>query len=130
MARPTSGPDLALQADGSENARDWARAVLATIAGDISVKAAAEGLQVTPQYFFRRRAEIIQAMVAAAEPRPAGRPRLLPDLAQISAVEQVEQQNRIADLALELEGSRIREELRLVLGSRLPQYQRDPKKNV
>ena len=130
MARPTSGPDLAFQADGSDSARDWARAVLATVAGEVSAKVAAEKLGVTPTYFFRRRAEIIQAMVAAAEPRPAGRPRLLPDLAQISAVEQVEQQNRIADLALELEGSRIREELRLVLGSRLPQYQRDPKKNV
>ena len=97
--------------DASEHARQRVRLVLGTIAGTTSVVDAALALHVSESAFHKIREQILQGALGAAEPKPIGRPRSTapPDVAAESA----EEQNR--RLRIELEASRIREEIALTM---------------
>jgi hypothetical protein len=125
MARPTSGSQLVNDLSGSEQARKWARLVLATIANEEAVVDAAKELGVSRQYFHERRTEILLAMVAAAEPKPVGRRKAVPSVEERTQQQLAALDQQLNDMAMELEGARLREELRVVFGNRLPKYGSD-----
>jgi hypothetical protein len=99
--------------DASEHARQRVRLVLGTIAGTTSIIDAALALGVSESAFHKIREQVLQGALGAAEPKPIGRPptAVVPSLD--AAAESVAQQNR--RLRIELEASRIREEIALTM---------------
>jgi hypothetical protein len=86
--------------------------VLETVAGRCRVQQACARLGIGAARFQQVRAELLQAALASQEPRPPGRPALAPAAAaaQLAAL-----QARVAELELELQAARAREEIALVL---------------
>jgi len=74
MARPNKGVMHVDAVKGTKESKRRARLILATIAGERSVKEACEELGISPSQFANLRTEAIQGLVSALEPRPAGRP--------------------------------------------------------
>jgi hypothetical protein len=89
------------------------RLVLATIAGTTSVIDAASALGISETAFHKIREAILQGALGAAEPKPIGRPpsTVVPGLDP--GAETAAEQNR--RLRIELEASRIREEIALTM---------------
>ncbi len=129
MARPPTGPSIVDSAAGSDAARQRARLILETIAGTTSVQDAADALGVSPQRFHDLRRDIITATVAACEPKRLGRPTATPAVPDAAARAAAEQARRISDLEVELEISRLREELIASgLGNRLARVKKKPRR--
>lgn len=106
------GPELAEQLEGSAEACQRMRVVLATIAGTCRVQEACEQLGICEQRFETLRAQAIRAGIAALEARPIGRPpKLLTEAqGQIARLEErvaeLEAQLAVAELASALTRSR------------------------
>lgn len=112
MSRRTTGPDLVNRFEASAHARHRVRLVLATIAGTTSIVDAADSLGISESAFHKIRETILQGALGAAEPKPIGRPpAAAPNLDP--AAESAQEQNR--RLRIELEASRIREEIALTM---------------
>jgi hypothetical protein len=108
--RRPAGPEIVEQLQGSAQARLRLRVVLETLAGRLRVQEACEQLGVGPVRFHEIRKAVLEAALAALEPRPAGRPPR--DDAAPALAGQVE------ELAVALEASRLREEVALILAPR------------
>jgi len=111
MSRPPLGPALIDRLSGSDAARLRARLVLETLSGAATVDDAAEQLGITPQRFHDLRTELLQATVAAAEPKPLGRPVKSPGVDDAIAAALAQQNQTINDLTVRLELANLREEL-------------------
>lgn len=108
MARPI---DIDALLDGLE-ASPEAKAVVGGIlktCGEMHLTAVAADLGVSPQYAHRKRREILQAALAAAEPKPLGRPPAPPPDPKDARIAELEQQVR--DLTVEREIGVLREQL-------------------
>jgi hypothetical protein len=95
---------------GSTAAKERLHVVLETLAGRCRVQEACARLQLSEPRFHQIRTQILQAGLDSLAARPAGRPRRpVPD-ERLQTLEAT-----VADLAIELQATRAREEIALVL---------------
>jgi hypothetical protein len=114
--RPVLGPALVDRLAGSERAKLIVRTMLETIAGERTIDSAAQVLDCNGAYIHALRERLLEATIAAAEPRkPGPKPQATP--APDDGIVFARHETRDAEVALELE--RCRSELALVLGPRL-----------
>ncbi len=110
--RKPAGPEIVEQLQGSAQARLRLRVVLETLAGRLRVQEACQRLGVGTVRFHTIRQAVLEAALAAVEPRPAGRPAqdAAPAPARLEALA-----GQVDELTAELEASRLREEVALLL---------------
>ena len=72
--RKPLGPALVEHLEGSDNAKERLELILATIAGQITVVAAAEQLGISEAMFYKLRNRVLQVCLEDLEPKPLGRP--------------------------------------------------------
>jgi hypothetical protein len=125
MGRPTLGPELVDRLDGSDQAKLATRTILATLAGRCTIDDASVALDCDRSYVHVLRYRMLEAMVAAAEPRSPGRPPL-PASDPVLSDRLFATEKRLKDAEIALEMERLRTEIVQVFGSRLAPK---PKKN-
>ena len=108
--RRPAGPEIVEQLPGSAQARLRLRVVLETLAGDLRVQQACQQLGIGPVRFHTLRQAVLEAALAALEPRPVGRPPRDDDAPA--------QPGQVEDMTAALEASRLREEVTLILAPR------------
>ncbi len=113
MPRPPKRSGHVDKLDVSDEARERLRAVLDTLAGDVSMPEAAERVGVKESRFYYIREYILQQAGKAAEKRTSGvkpKPRDPADVERIAALEA-----QLQELRIELEAARLRTELALTM---------------
>jgi predicted DNA-binding protein (UPF0251 family) len=122
MGRRPMGARLAEHVEGSDLAKSRLEVILQTIREEITIEEACAKLGVEQSRFFAMRSEALQAMASFLEPGRVGRPPKEPsELEQrMAALEK-----KFAEVAFELEISRVREEIAVTM----PHLLVDPKKN-
>lgn len=119
MARHADLPAIVARQDGSDAARARVAALLRLAAGDATVAETATALGISPQRLHELRERMIAGAVAAAEPRPPGRPRAEAAADPRDArIAELEAQN--SRLRFDLECAFLRTELAMAFGDRLP----------
>jgi hypothetical protein len=108
--RLPAGPEYVEKLRGPDEAKRRLEVILRTLAGDCRVAEACELLGVGESRFHTLRQTALQAALDGLVPRPAGRPAT-----PQQPPGEAEQQRRQAELRLELEAARLREEIALVL---------------
>lgn len=108
VGRKPLGPALVEHLDGSANAKERLELILATIAGQVSVVAAAERLGISEAMFYKLRTRVLQLSLANLEPKPIGRPAQRESEA---AAQSAELAQRVAELERELSAQTVRLEL-------------------
>jgi len=108
--RRPAGPEIVEQLHGSAQARQRLRVVLETLAGRLRLQDACQQLGIGPVRFHTLRQAVLEAALAALEPRPVGRPPRDDDAAALAGP--------VEDMAAALEASRLREEVALILTPR------------
>jgi len=113
--RKPRGPEIVRGLKGGEQERQRLEAILDTVAGRRGVTEAADGLQMTPQRLHMLREQALQAALDALAPQPLGRPPKSAgsDEERINALQRDNER-----LQRELEASKLREEIALVLPGR------------
>lgn len=107
--RPPSGAELVEGITrGSESARRRLGAILRTLSGDWTIEQAGRELGIGRSRFQAMRSRFLEEATALLEPRPPGPRRHVPSEAE-------REEDRVADLELELRAARVREELAAVL---------------
>src|SRR5262245_3572027 len=104
--RRPAGPEYVEQLHASGEAKQRLRAVLETLAGRLRVHEACAQLGIGPVRFHALRHSVLQAALAALEPRPAGRPAREAATSADDA--------RLEELATQLEAAQLREEVALI----------------
>jgi len=113
--RTPQGPEIVRGLEGEPQARQRLERILETVAGRLSVSAAAAHLGITPQRVHMLRELALQGAVDALAPQPLGRP----SKSAASEQEQIDALRRdIERLQRELAASKLREEIALVLPRR------------
>lgn len=110
--RLPSGPEFVMKLNGSLVARQRAKVLLETVAGNSRVMEACARLNICEQRFDQIRLEAFQALVNALEPQASGRPAKVLSAADIDVLNLKE---RIAELEAELKAALIRAELAVTL---------------
>ena len=110
--RTPSGPKLVDGMEGLESAKRRLKVILETLSGAMSIEEACEELGIGPAAFHKLRSRTMQEALESLAPRPMGRPvkEETPEQARIEELEQ-----EVAHLEMELEGSRLREEIALIM---------------
>jgi hypothetical protein len=108
--RKPAGPEYVERLSGSTAAKERLHVVLETLAGRCRVQEACARWQISEPRFHQLRTQILQAGLDCLEPRPAGRPRRPAPDERLQTVEAT-----VADLEIELQATRAREEIALVL---------------
>jgi transposase-like protein len=106
--RKPLGPALVEHLEGSDNAKERLELILSTLAGQISVVAAAERLGISEAMFYKVRHRVLQICLEDLEPKPLGRPpvRLTEDQQQRQELE-----TQVTALQRELAAQSVRVEL-------------------
>ena len=110
--RKPSGSKLVDSMEGSESAKRRLKVILETLSGSMSIEEACGELGIGPAAFHKLRSRTVQEALESLAPRSMGRPakEKTPEQARIEELE-----GEIADLEMELEGSRLRERIALVM---------------
>ena len=108
VGRKPLGPALVEHLDGSADAKERLELILATIAGQVSVVAAAERLGISEAMFYKLRTRVLQVGLVDLEPKPIGRPA---QRTSEEAVQSAELAQRVAELERELAAQTVRLEL-------------------
>ena len=108
--RPVQGPELVK--DGSEQAQQRLKVVLATLGGSMTIEQACDVLGIGRSAFHKLRSQFLARAPDLLEPRPRGRRREV-----LSEADQriARLQQEIVQLKLELKAQQIREEIALVM---------------
>jgi hypothetical protein len=109
--RKPAGLEYVQNLEGSEEAKRRLQVVLETLTGQRGVQQACQLLAISETRFQQLRHELLQAALERLERKPAGRPRATPAPADVGAL-----QEQLAEMTKELESSRVREEVALILG--------------
>ena len=125
--RRPAGPEYVQHLDGSDIAKERVQIVLETVAGTCGVDDACQRLDICGQRFHQLRQQIMAGAVTAAEPGTPGR-RAQPPSAADEKIQRLEQQ--VAELQRELQASKAREEITLVLSGRGPTLEGPEKKTT
>lgn len=110
--RKPLGPALVEHLDGSCSAKERLALILATIAGKLTVVAAAERLGISEAMFYKLRHRVLQLSLADLEPKPLGRPS---PLMSAAAQEKAALATRVSELERDLALQSVRLELAQVL---------------
>jgi hypothetical protein len=122
--RKPAGVEYVQNLEGSDEAKRRLQVVLETMTGQLRVQEACRLLAISETRFHQLRLELLQAALERLERKPAGRPRATPAVAEVSVL-----QEQLAEMTKELEASRVREEVALILpGS--SQAETDPQKKT
>jgi hypothetical protein len=113
--RKAPGPEFVHRLDGAAHEKRRLEVILQTLTGRLGVAQASARLGVTPQRFHVLREQALQAALAALAAQPLGRPRQVPGPQQ-ERIDALTADNQ--RLRRELEASRLREEIALVLSGR------------
>lgn len=108
--RPVQGPELVK--DGSEQAQQRLKVVLATLGGSMTIEQACSTLGIGRSAFHKLRSRFLARAPDLLEPRPRGRRRHVPGEAD-RRIAQL--QREIVQLKLDLKAQQIREEIALVM---------------
>jgi hypothetical protein len=110
--RRPAGPEYVHQVPGSQTAKERAKIILQTLAGELRLGEACRLLGVSPQRFHQLREEALTGLVASLELGVPGRPpqTVSPQDEQIRLLE-----TQLAAQELELRATRAREEIALTL---------------
>ncbi len=110
--RHPSGPDLADETEGSDQARRRLKVMLETISGQKRIAEACEELGISEAQFHKLRRRMMAGALASLEPAAAGRPagRTAAVDERIAGLEE-----EIRQLKTELRASQIREEVALLM---------------
>ncbi len=110
--RYPSGPEFVDKLDGSAEAKERLKVLLATVAGRLRVGDACARLGVQESRFDQLRVELLQAALQAAERRPAGRPPRphAPDDNEVTGL-----RDRVSQLEAELRVALVRVEIAAAL---------------
>jgi transposase-like protein len=118
--RHPSGPQLADEIEGSQQAQRRLKVMLETITGQKRISEACEELGIGEAQFYKLRRKMLEGALASLEPMAAGRrPAVEPKDDQGLT----EMQEEIRELKIELRASQIREEIALLM----PQLIKPPK---
>src|SRR5262245_38231842 len=110
--RRTSAASIVERLTGTTPAKERVLVILGNLGGMVPPVEAARRLRVSAAMFRRLRAAMLAAALSSLEPRPRGRPmREVPK----HAVEIRRLEGQVADLKEELELSRVREEIAILL---------------
>ncbi len=101
---------------GSDAAKKRAEAIVRTITGDRTVLDAADDLDVSTQRFHAIRDQALSGLIAALEPKPAGRPPSHPPLTADADTQGTPMVT--IDPAILRECARLRTEIDLAIGNR------------
>lgn len=115
MGRPPLGPEIVDRIEGSEEAKKRARILLEVMTGERSVESACDALGIQTTRFEDIRLEAFGGLVAALEPKAAGRPPSPVDEAA-ERLKALEEENK--RLKIEVVTSHVREELAIGLPHR------------
>jgi transposase-like protein len=115
--RKAPGPEFVQRLQGDAEAKRRLAVILATFRNELTIKAAAAQLGITPQRFHTLRQEALQAGVLALQPGLPGRPRRSQTPEQARLEELARDNER---LRRELEASRLREEIGVLLPGHTP----------
>jgi hypothetical protein len=110
MSRPTKGSEHVEGIEGSDLARRRLRWVLETLSGAATIDAACADLGISPARFAQIRETALSGAAAALEPRPLGRPAALPLDPEVESLRE-----QVRELRRDVEASRIREEIAIVM---------------
>jgi len=112
LGRKTMGPKLAENAAGSALAKQRLRLILETVSGQIPIPQACEELGISEAMFHKMRTRFIDEAAGLLEPRKSGpkAEEISPEQAKIERLE-----SQVRELSIDLEASRIRTELALVM---------------
>jgi hypothetical protein len=110
--RKPDGPNLADRLDGPDESKRRLKVILETISGQRTIADAAAEIGVGEARFHELRNQVLQAALAALEPRPAGRPAQ-PRADQDPRIAELEAQVR--ELDLENKASHVREQIALTM---------------
>jgi hypothetical protein len=108
VGRKPLGPALVEHLDGSVDAKERLELILATIAGQVSVVAAADRLGISEAMFYKLRTRVLQLSLQDLEPKPIGRPA---QCISEEAMHSAELAQRVAELERELAAQTVRLEL-------------------
>jgi hypothetical protein len=108
--RKPAGPAAVERLAGSPQAKERLRVVLQTLAGTCRVAQACARLGISEPRFEQLRTQVLRAGLASLEPKALGRPRRPAAADQVRALAA-----RVAELEIDLEAARVREEIALVL---------------
>jgi transposase-like protein len=106
--RKPLGPALVEHLEGSDNAKERLELILSTLAGQISVVAAAEELGISEAMFYKVRNRVLQVCLEDLEPKPLGRPPVRLTEAQ---QQRQELETQVTALQRELAAQSVRVEL-------------------
>jgi transposase-like protein len=106
--RKPLGPALVKHLAGSPSAKERLELILATIAGQVTVVAAAQRLGISEAMFYKLRNRVLQASLEDLEPKLLGRPAQVPSAEEVRSVKLAAQ---VAELDRELSLQTIRLEL-------------------
>jgi hypothetical protein len=121
--RPPKGLGHIDSLSGNAEEKERLKAILATLAGDLTVKAACERLGVSESRFHEIRCSALEGMLHALAPRPPGRP------AKERKPEEVEHlEARVSWLEEELQVARLQTEVALWKPSLLRDSGKSPQK--
>lgn len=112
VGRKPKGPRMAMELEGSRDAKRRLQVILETITGECTVGEACKKLDVSEAHFFRLRTGVLQAALADLEPKPMGRPRLFSEEQQQHVNNLTDQ---IEDLRFQLQAACIREQIALAM---------------
>jgi transposase len=106
------GPEYVNRLAGSDVAKERLKVVLETLAGTTRVREACERLGICEQRFHQLRQHVMEAGLAAMEPRSAGRPARAasPEDQRIRDLEE-----QLHDKDAELRAAKVREEVAVIL---------------
>ena len=110
--RTPSGPEFVDKLNGSAKAKERAKVLLETLAGTCRIGEACERLGIKDARFDQIRLEGLQALVAAMEDKPGGRPARARSEADL---ENQSLRDEVARLQAELEAALVRAELAITL---------------
>lgn len=110
--RPNKGIRHVEKIDTDSATKERVRVILMTLNGELSVKDAAEALDISESRFHELRDTFLASGAQGLEPRPKGRPvsEVNPKDVEIESL-----QKRIKDLEIEVETARVREEIALAM---------------
>ncbi len=125
MARPPMGPRVVEGMEGTRGARLRLQMILETLSGARSVGEASRELGVNEARFYELRAEALSGALSRLELRRAGRPakQVAKEEGEVEAL-----RAQMRELRLELQGSRVREEIAIAMPHLLKRREEGGKK--
>ena len=123
--RTIQGPKAVQGMEGSEHAKQRLQVILETVTGSLSIKEACDRLNIGRSAFYELRRKALQHALEGLEPGPPGRPRIAADT-ENERIAELEQE--LTDLRIDLEASRIREELAIAMPHVLDNRHKQTKK--